>query len=164
LPVLALSRGAWLARCLLFWVVGTLYFLGKNRLWWGGTSYGPRYLTELSLPVVIALAMAWQRAGARRAVRIAGGVLAGAGVVIQALGAFTWECGWHTRPGWLDYRLERVWDYGDTEIARCAEVFLEEGPKAPDFGPLRAFGPSRSALPPTLRGLGTQPQNARRFE
>jgi type IV secretory pathway VirB3-like protein len=135
LPVLALSRNAWLARCLLLWMAGTLYFLGKNRLWWGGTSYGPRYLTELSLPVIVTLAMVWQRAGSHRAARLAGVVLAGAGVAIQALGAFTWECGWHTRPAWLDYRLERVWDYGDTEIARCAGVLLDEGPKPPDFGP-----------------------------
>jgi type IV secretory pathway VirB3-like protein len=135
LPVLALARGAWLARCLLIWVVGTLYFLGKNRLWWGGTSYGPRYLTELSLPIVVTLAMVWERARDHRLARVAGGVLAAFGVAVQALGAFTWECGWHTRPGWLDYRLERVWDYDDTEVGRCAETLLKEGPKPPEFGP-----------------------------
>lgn len=135
LPLLCFEKGAWLPRCLLVWVAGTLYFLGKNRLWWGGTSYGPRYLTELALPIVVALAMAWRRTARYPGARLFGGALAGVGVAVQALGAFTWECGWHTTPAWLDYHLERVWDYGDTEIGRCAEVLFREGPKSPEFGP-----------------------------
>jgi hypothetical protein len=135
LPLLALEKGAVFARCLLVWVVGTLYFLGKNRLWWGGTAYGPRYLTELALPIVLTLGLLWPRIAASRAKAAVVIALATLGILVQALGAFTWECGWHLTPSWLDYHLERLWDYGDTEIARCAEVLTKSGPKEPEFGP-----------------------------
>jgi type IV secretory pathway VirB3-like protein len=135
LPLLAARNDAWLPRCLLLWVVGTLCFLGKNQLWWGGTSYGPRYLTELALPIVVTLALAWPHIARSRA--LAGGViaLAAGGVAVQALGAFTWECGWHISPSWIDRDLGRLWNYRDTEIARCAKVLAQQGPKAPEFGP-----------------------------
>ena len=33
----------------------------------------------------------------------------------------------------LDFRINRVWDYGDTEIQRCAQVLLKDGPKPPEL-------------------------------
>jgi len=133
--VLAASPRFPLARAFVFWVVGTLYVLSKNQIWWGGTSYGPRYLTELMLPLVLALGMLWPRLEGHAVIRAAIWTAAGFGVLVQALGAFTWECGWHLFPGWLDYRPDRIWDFRDPEIARCAEVLAEKGPRPPEFGP-----------------------------
>jgi hypothetical protein len=135
LPLVALRPGQVLARALLVWVAVTLYALGKNRLWWGGTSYGPRYMTEFALPFTLALALAWKEIEGRAGLRAAAFALASYGVLVQALGSITWECGWHHSPGWIDYRLERLWDYRDPEILRCAEVLAEEGPRRPDIGP-----------------------------
>jgi hypothetical protein len=139
LPVSALapSKSVALGRCLSAWVFVTLYFLAKNRLWWGGTSYGPRYLTELALPLVLTLGILWHRLSlGRRWLTRTIVVLSCFGMAVQALGAFTWECGWHHAPSWLDFDLGRLWNYRDPEIARCAEVLLTKGPKTPEFGPL----------------------------
>ncbi len=133
--VLAASRAFPLARAFLFWVVGTLYVLSKNQIWWGGTSFGPRYLTELVLPLVLALGMLWPRIAKHPVFSTGIWVAAGFGVLVQALGAFTWECGWHLFPAWLDYRPDRLWDFRDPEIMRCATVLAEKGPRPAEFGP-----------------------------
>jgi hypothetical protein len=135
LAVLAAGREFPLARYLAFWVVGSLVYYGKNRVWWGGTGYGPRYLTELALPLVLALGMVWPRLTTNPTLRIATVVLASYGIAVQALGAFTWECGWHTTPDWLDFHIDRVWDYRDTEIERCTDVLFTTGVKSAEFGP-----------------------------
>jgi hypothetical protein len=134
LPVAAQSKSHPLGRYLLGWVAVTLYFLAKNRLWWGGTSYGPRYLTELSLPLVLSLGIIWPRIASARLLCGAVIVLSCLGIAVEALGAVTWECGWHVRPAWLDFRPERVWDYGDPEVLRCAHLLRDKGPKRPEFG------------------------------
>jgi hypothetical protein len=138
LPLSALpaAKSVALGRCLTGWVFVTLYFLAKNRLWWGGTSYGPRYLTELALPLVLSLGILWPRIAAKRWLRGSIVALSCFGIAVETLGAFTWECGWHHAPSWLDFDLGRVWDYRDPEILRCARVLVTDGPKAPEFGPL----------------------------
>lgn len=133
-----------LARFLLGWVVVTLVFYGKNRIWWGGTSYGPRYMTELSLPLILGLGMIWNRISERRAALVTVALLAAFGVLVQALGAFTWECGWHTSPTWIDFRPERLWDVRDPEIGRCLEVLETEGARGAEFGP---FAPAKDRAP-----------------
>ncbi len=134
--VLAAAKGRFpLAWYLLFWVVGSLLLFGKNRLWWGGTSFGPRYLTELSIPLVVGLGMLWSSVAARPWLRNVVIAAASAGILIEAIGAFTWECGWSTSPVWLDMKPERAWDFRDPEILRCTELLLKTGPKRPEFGP-----------------------------
>ncbi|HVU05866.1 MAG TPA: glycosyltransferase family 39 protein [Polyangiaceae bacterium] len=124
-----------LARFLLAWVVVTFVFYGKNLIWWGGTSYGPRYMTELSLPLVLGIAMIWDRIRRHRAALVALAAASAFSVAVQFVGAFTWECGWHTEPYWVDFRPDRLWDVHDPEILRCANVLVEKGARAPEFGP-----------------------------
>lgn len=122
-----------LARYLVAWVVVTLIIYGKNRLWWGGTSYGPRYLTELSLPLVLGLGMVSGRIWRHRAATAAVVALSVLGIGVQALGAFTWECGWHHFPTWIDFRPDRLWDVRDPEIGRCMRNLVTRGPTPPEF-------------------------------
>ena len=142
LAITALAKEELLARTLLVWVVVTLCLWAKFRLWWAGTSYGPRYLTELALPLVLGLGMAIHRIRAHAVLSVAVVALSVFGIGVQALGAATWECGWHYTPGWVHYGLERLWDYKDPEILRCARVFVEQGPKPADFGPLAPGSPA----------------------
>ncbi|HEX4337281.1 MAG TPA: hypothetical protein VH062_15300 [Polyangiaceae bacterium] len=133
--IAAASRQFPLARAFVVWVVGTLYVLSKNQIWWGGTSFGPRYLTELALPLVLSLGMLWPRIARHAALRRSIWAAALFGIAVEAVGAFTWECGWHLFPAWLDYRPDRLWDYRDPEIVRCAKLLAEKGPRRPEFGP-----------------------------
>jgi hypothetical protein len=134
LPVLAVRRPRTLAPYLVFWVVASLLIHAKSRLWWGGTCFGPRYLLELLLPLTFAAGMVWP--GLHVAAKVLFGVAVAFGVFAQIVGALTWECGWHVTPRWLDLALDRLWDWRDPEVLRCAQVLVKEGPKPPQFGPL----------------------------
>jgi len=129
-----------LARFLMGWVIVTFCFYAKNQIWWGGTSYGPRYMTELALPLVLGLGMVFDRIAAHRTLADAVMALATVSIAVQALGAVTWECGWHIAPYWLDYRPDRLWDFRDPEILRCLDQLEQTGPQRMEFGP---FAPRR---------------------
>jgi hypothetical protein len=133
LPVAAVRQPRSIAPYLLFWVVASLVIHAKNRLWWGGTCYGPRYLLELLIPLTFAVAMVWP--GLPAALKTFFSVAVAFGIFAQVVGSLTWECGWHITPRWLDLSLDRLWDWRDPEVLRCTEVLVEDGPKAPQFGP-----------------------------
>jgi hypothetical protein len=133
LPAVAAKKPRSIAPYLVVWVVGTLVIHAKNRLWWGGTCYGPRYLLELLIPLTFAVGMAWP--GLPVVVKVLFGAGVAFGVYAQVVGALTWECGWHFAPDWIDLKLDRLWDWRDPEVLRCTQVLVEEGPKAPQFGP-----------------------------
>jgi type IV secretory pathway VirB3-like protein len=133
LPVLAVRRPRSLAPYLLFWVVATLLIHAKNRLWWGGTCYGPRYLLELLIALTFAVGMVWP--GLPAGLKVVFGAAVAFGIFAQVVGSLTWECGWHITPRWLDLALDRLWDWRDPEILRCTQVLVGQGPKAPQFGP-----------------------------
>ncbi|HMJ14293.1 MAG TPA: glycosyltransferase family 39 protein [Polyangiaceae bacterium] len=133
LPVLAARQRRSIAPFLLLWVAGTLLLFSKNRLWWGGTGYGPRYLLEIMPALVFALGMLWPALGPR--LKLALAVLAVFGVLVQAVGLLNWECGWHYFPKWLEFAPERLWDWRDPEILRCTRALIRVGPQEPTFGP-----------------------------
>lgn len=136
LPFGVLNKPRAIAVALAVWVLMTVVFYSKSRIWWGGTSYGPRYLTELMIPLIVTVGMMWERI-AKHAWMIVAVVATGAvGIFVQLIGAATWECGWHATPTWVDFDLGRLWNLRDPEILRCARVLAEDGPKRPEFGPL----------------------------
>jgi len=122
-----------IGRYLCAWVALMLVVLGLNGTWWGGGSFGPRYLCEVLAPLTLLLAYAWPRLAARRLwVAIFGASLA-VSVGIQALGAFVHPCGWE--PPMVRTHQERLWDWRDSELRRCVELAIEEGSQPTGFGP-----------------------------
>ena len=90
--------------------------------WWGGTSYGPRYLTDVACILALLLAYAIP---VRPAGRIAFGVLLAASIAIQFVGANGEEFGrWSALPVSIDVQPSRVWTFVDSPIQRDAEVTL----------------------------------------
>jgi hypothetical protein len=88
--------------------------------WWGGTSYGPRYLTDVACVLALLLAYAIP---ARPAGRVAFGVLLAASIAIQFVGANGEEFGrWSALPVSVDVQPSRVWSLADTPIARDAQA------------------------------------------
>lgn len=111
-PVLHWTVAAALAQLLLYASYG---------VWWGGFTYGPRYMLDLLPAMVPAAAL-----GAARIAR--GGALPRA----AALAALAWSIGvsatgafcypndqWNNDPESIDRAHERLWDVRDSQIPRC---------------------------------------------
>jgi len=124
-----LALAPWLA----LWVAASLVLLAKNRLWWGGTAFGPRYLSETTPALTLLIAAAWPWLAARRWALRAFGCAVALSISVQALGAFFAPCGWSTEPVWADRHPERHWDWRDPEILRCLRRGLAEGPLPPEL-------------------------------
>ncbi len=94
-------------------------FYASYVVWWGGHTYGPRYMLDV-LPLLVPLA-------ADGASRLRGGVAAALvgtalvwSVTVAALGAFCYPNGqWNVDPRDVDRAHQRLWDWSDNEIARC---------------------------------------------
>ncbi len=97
--------------------------------WWGGSSFGPRFLTDLDAVVVLLLAPVVTSLLARRRERRTARRIALAGIAVAAV----WGVGvqfagangeadgkWSGTPSDVDTHLGRIWDFSDTQIARDA--------------------------------------------
>lgn len=86
--------------------------------WWGGRTYGPRYVTDglpfLLLPAAAALERWLPRRGFWAAF-VAAVVVSAA---IQALGAFRFPCA-GDEPGRIRRDEYRIWDWSDTDVSFC---------------------------------------------
>jgi len=93
---------------------------GSYAVWWGGHTYGPRYLIDL-LPVAVplaAVAMARPRPG-RTATLAAAAALAWS-VAVAATGAFCYPHDyWNVDPSDIDRNHARLWSLSDNQIGRC---------------------------------------------
>jgi hypothetical protein len=99
--------------------------LSTYAVWWGGTCFGPRFWTDVVpfFAVLFAFAVEWSRESCRP---VFFGTLLAAGlcsVLVQGIGAFCYPSSWSDRPVPVDRHHERLWDWRDSEIARC----LREG-------------------------------------
>jgi len=89
-------------------------------VWWGGHTFGPRYLLDL-LPVLVPLAAAGLHAVLTRPVlRVAAAVCLAWSVVVSGTGAFVYPAEkWNTDPADVDRRHERLWEWRDSQIIRA---------------------------------------------
>ena len=94
-------------------------------VWWGGYTYGPRYLVDLLAPLAPFLAL-----GADRLLRhtVSGAVAIALGMTsigIAGAGAFVHPNEqWNTRPASVDLNHERLWDWRDSQIERVIDSGL----------------------------------------
>jgi MFS family permease len=122
-----------LQRYLILWVILTCIVLAKNLAWWGGASFGPRYFSETCVALTLLAGAAWPYIKRHRILQVtflASGVLS---IVIHGIGAFFAPCGWELTPVPNDLKLERHWDWRDTEIMRCGNSGLTKGFKPPEI-------------------------------
>jgi hypothetical protein len=90
-------------------------------VWWGGHTYGPRYLLDV-LPVLLpAACLGAQRVmAAGRPVRFAAAAALAWSVVTAGTGAFSYPHErWNIDPVDVDREHGRLWDAGDLQIVRC---------------------------------------------
>jgi hypothetical protein len=97
-------------------------FYGSYTVWWGGHTYGPRYMLDV-LPLLVPIA--GLLAGSIQPTRMARSIAAvalGWSVLVAATGAFCYPHErWNTDPNDVDRNHARLWDWRDMQIARCWE-------------------------------------------
>jgi len=98
-------------------------------MWWGGHTYGPRYMVDALIPLTPAAALGVKWVKVRQWRRIAASILLALSVVVAATGAFCYPHDqWNADPD-VDVHHERLWDCRDLQIVRC----WRKGPSPQNF-------------------------------
>lgn len=111
---------------------------GFYNMWWGGFSYGPRFLIDTAPVLCLLVAFALPNAVLS--------VLLCVSVLIEAFGAYAGAAGssWNSVPLSVDEHHDRIWQVRDGEIERYARAtyFVIVGDPAVKSDYLGAFGGS----------------------
>jgi hypothetical protein len=112
-------RGGVLAWCLLAAVEQFAVYAGYS-VWWGGYTYGPRYLIDV-LPLLVPLAAVGATVLARTRVgTIAGSAALAWSVLLAATGAWCYPADqWNIDPVNVDLNHERLWEWRDPQFVRA---------------------------------------------
>ncbi len=116
----------WL-RWLTIGVVLHLIVHAKFTEWWAGYTYGPRYLVDVLPALTLFLVYGLVPLCRGSAARVAVGLLALYGVGVQAIGVYAADDRWDREPVPLERAPNRVWDWADLQIVRCARNGLHPG-------------------------------------
>ena len=116
----ALIRDRW--RSPAFWCLAAaavqFVVYGSYSVWWGGHTYGPRYMLDLIPLLVPAGALAAASVRRPATVTLAAVALA-CSIGIAAVGAFSYPHGaWNSEPADVDRNHDRLWSWSDSQIAR----------------------------------------------
>jgi hypothetical protein len=112
-------------RAVVWWTLSAaaaqLLLYGSYAVWWGGYTYGPRYLLDALPALVPAAASGVSRLASRgRAVRAVAAAALAWSVAVSATGAFCHPHDeWNSDPVNVDRAHERLWEVRDSQILRC---------------------------------------------
>ncbi len=99
-------------------------------MWWGGHTYGPRYVMDTLVPMAPAAALGVDMLFRRRLLRLAGGLALAWSITVAATGAFCYPNDqWNSDPDDVDKNVARVWDWHDPQFVRC----WRRGPSPQNF-------------------------------
>jgi hypothetical protein len=89
-------------------------------VWWGGHTYGPRYLIDLLVPLTIFGALGARRWTTSRPLTFVGAALLSWSIVVAATGAIVYPNErWNTDPESVDRNHARLWEIRDSQIPRA---------------------------------------------
>ncbi len=99
-------------------------------VWWGGHTFGPRYLMDILIPLAPFGAVWASMAAGVRPARWVGGLLLLVSIAVSCLGAFVYPHErWNTYPVNIDHQHGRLWDWRDSQIYRA----YRSGPSPQNF-------------------------------
>lgn len=99
-------------------------------VWWGGFTFGPRYMMDLLVPLMPAAALGVESALARRPSRWLAGAALAWSIAVSATGAYMYPNDqWNTSPESVDTHHDRLWDWRDPQIVRA----WRRGPSPQNF-------------------------------
>jgi hypothetical protein len=89
-------------------------------VWWGGHTFGPRYVLDLLVPLAPAFALGAERWLAKPSTTWPLRLLLAWSIGVAALGAFVYpNDGWNTDPDDVDRNHARLWQVSDSQILRA---------------------------------------------
>jgi hypothetical protein len=103
-------------------VVLVIALYSKWIMWWGGWSFGPRLLADITPLLTLLLIPAYRQTRHRHLLKSGFYVLAGLSIAIHALGAFA-PAGWSPDVGEPSHRL---WSWSDGELMYSARGLLSK--------------------------------------
>jgi hypothetical protein len=105
---------------LLLSLVPYFLILSKYSVWWGGHCFGPRYWIDVMplFAIIFAFGLDWMLTHSRALVMLSAFTVAFS-IGVHAIGAFRYPSTWNHTPANVDLHHERLWDWSDTEVARC---------------------------------------------
>lgn len=110
--------------CLAAAAVQTLAYSAYS-VWWGGHTFGPRYMLDVLPLLVPAAALGAAVVAGRAWAKGVALLLLSWSVAVSATGAFCYPAErWNTQPENVDTKHERLWDWGDPQIRRCWQTGL----------------------------------------
>lgn len=110
------SGGDPLLRTLSVGAVLTILLYGKWAKWWGGYTYGPRLLADLSPVFVLGMLPLADRLTRRRAWQVVFSLLTAWSIVAHAMGAFVDDhLTWNRRVD-VEAHPDRLWQWGDNQL------------------------------------------------
>ncbi len=113
------------AAAAIFAVVAVIVLFSCYQVWWGGHSYGPRYLSEIEPLILLLLGLAWRRMKRplQRSFLIAGFGLLPLGILVQAVGVYSVAAiRWNGQPVDVDKFPMRLWDVADNPVFRGLHI------------------------------------------
>ena len=129
-----------------FAVVATILLVASRDVWWGGWSYGPRYLSEIEPLIALLVGLSWRELGpgARRILGIACfGLLLPWSVLVQMVGVYSPSAiAWNGIPSNVDFAPDRLWDLADNPISRGLHLRSATPPEGSGSAPVRPAPPS----------------------
>lgn len=128
-PLARVARGLGLRWLVLASLVQFIVYSGFS-VWWGGHTFGPRYMLDVLIPLSPVLGLGVARVlGARLAAWSTFALLAWS-IGVAGLGAFVYpNDGWNTDPDDVDRDHARLWDVADSQIPRA----LHHSPSPQNF-------------------------------
>ena len=118
-------------------IVSQVFLYGKYNVWWGGWSYGPRFLTDIC-PLLCFMLVPVLPQFRRRIVHGTFVIASLLSIAVQIIGAFCYTNAWDATPVSVDIQPERLWDWHDTQILRTLQDGL--APTWPILRTLTEFG------------------------
>lgn len=90
-----------------------ILFTGKWGMWWGGHSYGPRLLADITPILCLYLYLPFERAQGKAFLKYSLAGLSALSIGLHALGAFS-DGSWDKYPKDVDHHTERLWSWGNS--------------------------------------------------
>jgi hypothetical protein len=95
----------------------------KWYFWWGGWSYGPRLLADITPVLSLYLLPIWSGVGRRPALKALFILLAITSVGMHAIGAFAYDASWYTRSA-VKAEDDRLWSWRDSPFAHYGKMLF----------------------------------------